>query len=130
MGRYSGKDLYVEFAGTDLSGDFRTLDVPESCTIIDASAGSDTYKDKLAGQTDATASLSMLHQAAGTVLWDALAPTTEGTLIWAPEGTASAKPKHSATVIVSSRGKSIPYEGVVELSVDFDIKSAITDTIY
>jgi len=132
MTRYSGRELVVEFAGTTLSGDFRSLDVPESCTIIDASAGSDLYKDKLAGQTDGTASLTALHNEAGSALWLAVAPRAEGSLIWSPEGTvaAASNPKHYATAIVSGRSKSIPYEGVVELSIDFDFKSAVTDTTW
>ena len=132
MARYSGKNLYVEFNGTELTADFRSFEVTENITIIDASAGDDAYKDKLTGQKDWTATFNGLATsgATGTALWGAVVPGTEGTLIWAPEGTASGKPKHSGTAIVSERSRTAPYEDVVEISISFEGKSEVTDSTY
>ena len=130
MASYTGSALYLTFGATVLSADFRSIDVTENITIIDASAGADTWKDKLTGQKDWSATVSLLHQAAGTVLWDALAPGLSGTLNWAPEGTASGKPKHYGVAIVESRSQPIEYEGVVEWSISFVGDGTVTHTIY
>ena len=130
MARYTGSALFLKFNTTDLDTDFRTLDVSENITIVDASAGADLYKAKLTGQKDWTVTATLLDTAAGTVLWDALAPGTAGSLEWAPEGTANDKPRFYGTVYVSERSRSVPYEDVVELNVTFVCNSVVTVTIY
>ena len=132
MSRYAGKDLYVAFAGRDLSGDFRTLDDSEGITIIDASAGDDAHKEKLTGQKDGTVTLDMLGQtgAAGTVIWAALAPGAIGALEWGPEGTVSGKPRRYVTAIVESRSQAHPYEDVVEIQAAFSFKGVVVSALY
>jgi len=128
MARYTGKDLHVEFGGTDLSGDFRTLEVTESIDIVDASAGSDTHKEKLTGQEDWTATLTILDTTDGSTIWEAVDKGTEGTLTWYPQGTASGKPKHYGKCIVSERSRNFPYNDVVEITVTFEGNGVVTDT--
>jgi len=133
MARYTGKDLVVLFNGHQLEADFRSFDVPESITIVDASAGDDVAKYKLTGQEDGSATFSGLGQtgATGTAWWGYVAKGTRGTLEWAPEGTASTKPRHYvADAVVSGRDGSFGYEGPVEVSVDFEFSSAVVDTAY
>lgn len=133
MARYSGKDLVVLFGGNALEADFRAFDIDESITIIDASAGDDAYKEKLTGQKDGGATLTLLGQtgATGMAVWGYVVPGTSGTLEWAPEGTASAKPRHYvATAYVESRSQSHPYEDVVEISVAFTYSAVPVDGAY
>jgi len=132
MTRYTGKDLYVSFNSTDLSGDFRLLDVIESVEAVDVIVATASYRDKQPGRPSWGGQLTMLEQAgiAGTAIWGAVSPGTRGTLEWGPEGTASNKPRHYAEAMVSSRKRAMPYENVGELSVEFDGWGTATDTIY
>ena len=63
----------------------------------------------------------------GTIHWAKVAPTTVGTLVWYPEGTATTKPKHTAAAYISKRDKSYPYADVVTVSLGFQFNGAIAD---
>lgn len=130
IAEYVGSALHLAFGAIVLSGDFRKFTVDETVDIVDGSAGSDTYKPKYATQQDAKATASLVDQTGGTVLWDAHLLGFEGTLEWGPEGTVTGKPRHYAMAIVAKRTRDIPYDNVVELSFDYDISGAITDTVY
>lgn len=133
MSRYTGKLLVVLFNGHQLEADFRSFDDDENITIVDASAGDDTAKYKLTGQEDGGAAFSGLGQtgATGTAWWGYVAKGTRGTLEWAPEGTASTKPRHYvANAVVENRAQSHPYEDVVEVTVNWTYSSVVVDTTY
>jgi len=130
MEKYTGKDLCVQFGGNDISARRRNLDVDEGIAIIDASTGDEAFEDHLTGQTTFGASYTCLDATDGSVLWGYLVPGTEGTLEWAPEGTASGKIRHYGTATVESRSRPFPYASPVEISVSFKGRSAVTDTVY
>lgn len=134
MARYSGKDLYIEWVSssgtTVISGDYRTLDIPESADEIDASAGSDTRKFTLPGQVAASWTLEMLPQEAGTVVFAAVAPQTIGTLRWSPEGTASGKQKKYAAATILGRNEAFGYNSVATLRLNGSLTSATTITVW
>lgn len=131
MPSYEGKNLNVQWihsAGTAvLSGDFRKFDYTPSVEMVDETAGSDTNKQYLVGVKDGKASFSALMQAAGSALTNALVEGAVGTIIWSPEGTASTNEKHTMPAISGGVVWSIPYRGVVEISVDFQQNGARTD---
>lgn len=130
MARYSGKNLYIEWiysGGTVvLSGDYRTLDIPETADEIDASAGDDTRKVTLAGQVSASWSLEMLPLEAGTVLFDAVAPQATGTLRWSPEGTTSGNQKKTAAATILGRNESFGYNTVATLRINGSLTADTT----
>ena len=136
MTRYSGKNMYFRFvtsAGGTIapSADYRTWTVDDSADEIDASAGADTYKVFLAGQSARTGNFTYLMSTAastpsGTTLFAQLSPQTEGTIFWGPEGTASGKVKYSAAAVILGRSMSVPYNGVVECTVNFRLNAADT----
>ena len=133
MSRYSGKDLVVQFGGHALEADFRAFDIDESITIIDASAGDDAHKEKLTGQKDGGATLTLLGQtgATGTATWGHVTPGTNGTLEWAPEGTSYGKPRYYvSSAFVESRSESYPYEDVVEMSASFTYSALPVAGVY
>lgn len=128
MARYAGSSLVVNWihAGgtTDLSADFRSLSTSEEVDDIDSSAGDDTYRAHLPSLADATAELEFLDTsgtAVGSVQWVAIAPRTEGTLQWQPEGTASGAQCHSAAAYVQARNREFPYDDVVSVNVTFQL---------
>jgi hypothetical protein len=130
MAEYVGSSLYMTFAGTVLSGDYRSFNTNETIDQVDATAGSDTSKSFVVTTRDATASASLVDQSAGTALWNSLVPGASGTLIWAPEGTAAGKPKYTALAHVTSRGRETAYDGLVVLSFDFQFDATITTAVY
>lgn len=130
MVEYAGSSLYLKFGTVVLSSDFRNFTEDEEVDLVDASAGSDAYKPKIVTQTDGNASVELVDQTGGTVLWAAVAKGTEGTLEWGPEGTVTGKPRHHVVAIVSKRSREVPYDNIVVLNVDFAFNSVVTDTLY
>lgn len=131
MAETTGSALYLTFNGTVLSSDYRTFNESEETGLVKASAGSDTFESYLATLTDGTAKCQLVYQTLGSAVWAAVKNGTSGTLIWAPEGTASGKPKHTVTnAIVKTRSKDVPYENLIVLNVDFQFSSAVTDGVY
>ncbi len=125
--RYTGKDLVVIWAysggSVSLESEFRTFSTSESGDHADASAGNDTYRDKLPTLADASAQYDGLdtNDATGTTNWDAVQLHQAGTLYWYPLGTASAKPKHSAAAFVNQRDREFPYDDVVTITVGWEL---------
>lgn len=129
--RYTGKDLYAEFicsAGTiALTGDQRSLTVDRESDTVDVTAGSEADKSYLASLKDGTASIEVLDQGSigATGLETALPEGTTGTLIYAPQGTASTKPKRGWAAIVKSISVEFPYSDVVVYKIDFQKSGSV-----
>jgi len=130
MARYHGRDLYVEWIDTGgttvLSGDYRTLDIPESADEIDASAGADTRKVMLAGQVSAAFTLEILAAEAGTVLFAEVAPQSTGTLRWYPEGTTAGNQEKYAAATILGRNEAYNYNDVTTLRINGSLIADIT----
>lgn len=127
MARITGKSLYLTFGSTVLSTDYQTLDVSDDANLVSVVAGPDTVETFATTYTSATASYKGLYDATnGPTIEAAVVPNTAGTLTWSPQGTASGKEKRSATAIVKSLKPSYPFAGAIELSVEFQLNSAIT----
>lgn len=130
MAEYTGTALYMTFGATVLSSDYRNLDASEEVGLVDASAGSDTNRTYLATLKDGKATIELVAQTGGTVLWDALKPGTSDTLTWAPEGTATGKQKHAVPAIIQSRKRTYPYDDIVVMTFDLQMNGAVVDSIY
>ena len=134
MSAFAGSALYatwIHAGGTViLSGDFRALVENQSVEVIDATAGADSYREKLPYVKDNNVTMTMVSQSAGTVLLAALAVGTQGTLIYGEEGTAAGKPKHTHPSFVSQSSINVPFSAVVEISVTFEGSSAPTFGVY
>lgn len=134
MTAFAGSTLYMEWVhpgGTIvLSGDFRQLTINRTLEIIDATAGADTYKEKLPSFGDTEVSWSSVMQQSGTALISALAQKTLGTVVVGYEGTATGKPKF--TVAAYSNGPSFnqPYNDVVEFSCSWISTAAPSETTW
>jgi len=132
MARYTGKNLVVSWVysrGTvSLNGDFRSFKTNESVDTADKSAGADTHRSFVPTLRDTTASLEFLDTtgSSGTAQWAATEPGTEGTVVWSPQGTASGAPKYSAAAFIESRDRSMPYDDVVSVTVEFHIQAEPT----
>lgn len=130
MAGVTGKNLYCIFGSAVLDTDYRSFSATETAGVTDISAGADANRTYLATLKDGTASISILMQASDTATWAAVAPTTGGTLEWAPEGTTATYPRHYAYAFVLSREKSMAFTDEVVGDVEFQISGAVTDTTY
>lgn len=135
MAEYTGRALYLTFGSTVLSAEYRKLSIDHSIGLKDASAGGDTARTYLTELTDGKASYEATDQTGtttvgGSATWAAVAPGTSGTLNWAPEGTASGKPRGYVTAIVKSRKKELVYDDVTKLSVEWQFSGPVTSTVY
>ena len=84
-GRIAGKDVYVTFAGTDLSPDFTSVSVNNEGELVDVTAGSDTYHYFVSlARVNGTVDYECFYNGGTTTEWEAIAPNTAGTLIIAP----------------------------------------------
>jgi len=123
MTEYTGSALVGSFiysGGTVVfNTDYRSLTSAPTVGLVDASAGSDTDKTYLTTLKDGKYSLKLVAQTGGTVLETALTEGNSGTLIIGREGTASGKPKETVPVIVMGPQFNYPYDGIVEISCDF-----------
>ena len=129
--RYTGKDLYAEFicaAGTiQLTGDQRTLSVSRDVDTVDITAGSEDDKSYLATLKDGTAEIEILDQAdvAATGIEQAMPEGTSGTLIYAPQGTQSGKPKRGFAAIVTGVDIEYPYSDVATIRISFQKSGSV-----
>lgn len=124
---YTGKNLYITYGGTVISGDQRTLSWDYSVDTADTTAGADNDKSYIATIRDVTISVTILDNGTdGSAVRRALAVGGTGELIFAPEGTASGKPKYGCGVICQSLSTEYPYDGEVEFEVEFQRSGAWT----
>ena len=124
----TGNALWATFGATVLTADFHSFDESQSSNLVDATAGSDADRTYIALQKDGQISFTTLILAAGsgTVIYDAVAPGTEATLIWAPRGSTATYEKFSVNAIVADRAVTWPFDNVGELSVTFQRSGAQT----
>lgn len=134
MPRFTGHDLALIWAyaagSVTLDADYRSFTVGEEVNDADSTAGNDTYAGHLPTFTDASAELEMVGTTnSGTAHWTSIAPRTEGTIYWYPEGTASSKPAHNAPAYISSRDREYPYDNVVTVSLGFQFQGVPVDGV-
>lgn len=132
MTEYTGKNLYVKFGSTVLSSRFKSYNESDEAGMVDKSAGADTRRTYLATLADGGATMELLQESLGTALWAAIAPGTEGTLEWGPEGTASGKPKYTVDAIIKSRKRNLVHDDVVKVTIDivYNTGTGVTSATY
>lgn len=119
--RAVGKDLYVSFAGQSIIADYREFTVEETVDTVDKTAGSETDKSYIPTLKDATATLTYAYAGSvGTAISNLFKVSTQGTLLWGVEGTATGKPKGGwANGIVTAHSKPTTYNDLVVRTVTF-----------
>lgn len=126
---------YIAFGGTVLSTRYRTYGHEETGETVESTAGADTHVTREFTVIDGKASMEMVHEGGtagqGTVVWEAVKPGNEGTLEWAPEGTATGSPRHYVTrALAVKRTMPFNYRDVIVIAVDFEYSAPIVDTTY
>ena len=108
-----------------LAGDYRTCDWNPSITYEDVTAGSDTQIGRLTTLKDATASVTILQQTAGTAIVAAFQPGQAGTLLIQPEGTAVNLRKITFPAYCDGIQTSHPYANIAVHTLGFTGSSAL-----
>lgn len=124
MAKLTGKNLYLQFGSTNLSGEQRTFDVTEQQETADTTAGADDYRNfaNTVKMIEATAEIIMKnHAGGGSAVLAALALGTEGTLVWGAEGTATGKPKKGFLARLVDASQAIPFDNVYLLKLKFQM---------
>jgi hypothetical protein len=131
-GRYSGKDVYVTFGGTVVSGDLTGVKRNEADDQIDVTAGSETSHYKISlGRADGNMDLDAFWDGSTITVWNAILPGNAGTLIVAPRGTATGMPRWTwSRALVSKRDITLPFDGAIEVSASFEYSSLCTEAVY
>ncbi len=128
MPAYRAKDLVVTFAGTDISGDGRSVDYTETADVLDDTSYGDTNKTKQGGLIDGSGTMGALDQTGvWSALWQAIQPGDSGTLVVYPEGNSSGKRKSTFTAVINSRTVRFPYDGLATFDMAFDISGAVIE---
>lgn len=124
MTEFAGSALYLAWiysGGTvTLQTDFRNFSWQPTLNFIDATAGADTYENLLTSYgVGADIPVTMLAQNNGTALAAALARQTQGTLLYAPAGTANNEIAYKIPAYSQGPQWNQPFNDVVEMNVNF-----------
>jgi hypothetical protein len=129
MAHYAGDNVYVEFNGTDISLDRRTIEWNETGDLAEVSAGADADRTFVPTLKSGSASGEFVADSDGTAatdIWNLCVPLTEGTLVVGPEGTAAGKRKGSVNAFVTNRSEPHQYDAESTLAVEWTFSGAVT----
>lgn len=131
MAKYSGVDMYASFGGVSVAGFGRSLEISQSASDIDVTTYGSQDQEFIAGIVGRSATLQILDDSASATVRNKFGPGSSGTLIWAPQGSASGKPKHTvATAVVTEANVSYPYDDAVVIEVTLRISGSVTETTW
>jgi hypothetical protein len=113
MATYNGNDAYISIDGTSLATYFVSLSYEPSLETVDVTAGSSTtWRERAEGLKDASATLTVVYDVAYAATMLPLVEVGTHSIIYGPEGSATGKPKHAQSFIITS----VPHEVNVEKS--------------
>lgn len=137
MAEFAGTAVYcawVYSGGTvNLAGNYRKIDYKPNIDLIEVTAGTDAAKTYLSAQKDGMFTIAGLLDTGGTVgavAGTVLVEGAYGTLLYAPEGTATGKPKNTIPAISQGIEWGVSYNAVAEFSVSFQQNGARTDGVW
>lgn len=127
MAEYLGNNASLVFGSITLApGRYTSIDTDESTALVDKSAGSDTHDSFLAALKSGGATVNFNANAGDTATWNGVAPGTEGTLTYGPEGTGNGKPKFTCVAIVENRQSKQPFNDIRRLTVSLKLQADFT----
>jgi len=134
MAEFTGSALVMQWiwsGGTvSLGSDYRSCTWNPTVAYADISAGSDTHIGRLTALKDATAACTFVDSVQGTATYASLDAGVGGTLIIAPQGTASGKRKITFPCFSDGAVPSYVYNDTTTMTVNFTGNGAYTDGAY
>lgn len=129
--RITGKDLYVSYNGTEISGDQTSFGWDEKGESADLTAADDTSHYRIPTMVDCNFTMDTYFGGTELTAYNACAPNSYGTLLVGPWGTASGYPKFTwSRILCSDRSPAIPYNAGMTFSVKWDGSSKGTVTTW
>lgn len=122
MAKLTGKQLYLEYGGVNISGTQRTFSYTHEQEQADLTAGQDEYRNfgNTVKMIEAEAEVLVReHADGGSALFAGLALGGQGTLIWGPEGTATGKPKFGFLANLVDTSAELPFDDAYVLTLKF-----------
>jgi hypothetical protein len=119
--RYTGETLALTFDDTPIQADFLRFVVDDSIATVDITAGNTSDRAHIATTRQVIFRVELLQQAkstSGTPIRQAMRVGNRAELIYAPEGTASGKPKYACYATVTACKITYPFEDVVRMDVE------------
>lgn len=119
--RYTGESLAMTFDDTDIHADFLRLVVDDSIATVDVTAGNATDRAHIPTTRGVIFRIDLLQQAknpTGTAIRQALRVGNHAQLVYAPEGTATGRPKYACFATVTACKITYPFEDVVRMEVE------------
>lgn len=126
MPKITGKNLFVQWAGVNISDTVRNFEDSVEQESADATAGADDYRNFVATvkTISATAEVVMKDWSnGGSQLRTIFTVGTEGTLLWGVEGSVTGKPKKGFVARVKSAPESLPFDDVVTIALEWELAS-------
>lgn len=122
---FVGSAIYAQWiysGGTiQINTDFRNWSYVDQGQWIDTTAGADTSMQEIPSYDTGQVTASFLLQSnMGTTTFTAFARGTQGTLIWGEAGTASGAPKTTLPAKVYQGTRTVPYNDVVSMDVQWN----------
>lgn len=130
MPHYRGKNVEVDFASVDVTGDGRSVSYEQTADVLDDTVYGADEKTKIASLEDGSFSLEMLDStgAWGTA-FNALAAGATGTVVIRPEGTGAGLRTVTFTGVITSRSLEFPYDDLAKISVSGEISGAVVEGV-
>jgi len=123
-------DTYIAFDGLVLSGRYTSIERSDGSDLVDRSAGSDTHDYFLDALRNGAYTIHFHHEAGDTATLTSIAPGTEGTIVYAPEGLIDGHPVYSARSMVDFIEGAETYNGLSLLAVSFENQENITAQVF
>ena len=129
MAHYRGRDVVVNFGGTDVSGDGRSVTVEQTADTLDDTVKGQDERTKIASLEDGTFSMEILDTTGSwSDAWNTLAVGESGTVQVQPEGTGSGNRQLQFTGVITSRSLEMPYDDLAKLSISGEISGPVDET--
>lgn len=120
--KLSGKDLYVEYNGTNLSAAYKSLEIDEKQGTVDATAGADDYRNHINTIKEIEATLEIIMQdfaSGGSAILALLSLGGTAPLIWGTQGTASGKPKKGFMARLVEAPQSLKFDDLYTIKAKY-----------
>jgi len=124
MTKFSGFNMAATFGSYGFTC-LNSADVNMSADIYTAACAGQTWKDRVAGASEASFTINYTLDTTMTAgNYNALLPQTTGTFTLSTNGTYS--PTYSAAAVIESHNQSIPVEGIVTGTIVFGVNGSLT----
>lgn len=125
--KYSGTDLQIWFAGTEISGNGASLEVDEGSSPSEVTSFGDNDEEYARSKVVGRKATYQGFDGTAETIYDACPPDTEGTLVWDPQGSTAGLVRKTVLAITSNRRRAFRVKDAVALNVEFQLSGAVTD---